>query len=94
MRRGARRCSVAGQHEEAEAAFEQALALDPNSFEANLFYRPPLRRAGASSNARSTCFIRALEVQPDDYQAPFLLDSRSCAALGRKEEAENMRARA
>ena len=41
--------------DEARRAFEQALALDPNSFEANLFYARLLHEASAISNARSSC---------------------------------------
>ena len=72
--------------EEAETAFEQALELDPNNFEANLFYARHLHRVGKSEQS-VPFFIRATEVQPDDCQAPLLLH-QTLRALGRGEEGE------
>ena len=70
--------------EEAEKAFERALELDPNNFEANLFYARHLHRVGSGEKA-IPFFIRATEVQPDDCQAPLLLH-QTLRALGREEE--------
>ena len=72
--------------EEAEKAFERALELDPNNFEANLFYARHLHRIGAGEKS-VPYFIRATEVQPDDCQAPLLLH-QTLRALGRGEEGE------
>lgn len=75
-----------GRRSEAEDAFERALELDPNSFEANLFYARHWHRAGFSERSLPY-FIRATEVQPDDCQAPLLL-YQTLRALGRGEEGE------
>lgn len=77
---------VAGRSDEAVDAFEQALMLDPNSFEANLSYARHARGMGQLERS-AELFIRALEVQPDDYQAPILLQS-ILISLGRKDEAD------
>ena len=73
MPRGRKRSASAGTSEEAEAAFEQALELDPNSFEANLLYARLLHADSGDFETAVELFIRALEIQPDDYQAPLLL---------------------
>jgi adenylate cyclase len=76
--------SGTGYQVESEQAFERALVLDPNHFEANLFYARHWARFGEHERALPL-FIRATEVQPDDFQAPFLLD-QSLRALGRQAE--------
>lgn len=76
--------SGSGQMRESEQAFDRALQLDPDHFEANLFYARHWVRLGEHERALPY-FIRAAEVQPDDFQAPFLLD-QSLRALGRKSE--------
>ena len=73
-----------GHTKESERAFERALQLDPNHFEANLFCARRWARFGEFERALPY-FMRATEVQPDDCQAPFLLD-QALRALGRKEE--------
>jgi adenylate cyclase len=73
-----------GHIQESEQAFERALALDPNHFEANLFYARHWSRFGEFEKALPY-FIRAVEVQPDDCQAPFLAN-QALRALGRPEE--------
>ena len=73
-----------GNRAEAEAAFERALALDSNSFEGNLFYGRHWSSAGDYERS-IPYFMRATEVQPDDFQAPFLLEA-TLRALGRAEE--------
>jgi len=76
--------SGSGQREEAKAAFERALELDPNSFEGNLFYARHWVRFGEAERSLPY-FIRATEVQPEDCQAPLLLD-QALRGLGRAEE--------
>ena len=76
--------SGSGFKERSEQAFERALELDANHFEANLFYGRHWARFGDHERSLPY-FIRATEVQPDDFQAPFLL-SQSLRALGRSEE--------
>jgi adenylate cyclase len=73
-----------GHIKESEQAFERALELDPNHFEANLFYARHWARFGEFERALPY-FTRATEVQPDDCQAPFLLD-QVLRALSRREE--------
>ncbi|MDP9422034.1 MAG: adenylate/guanylate cyclase domain-containing protein [Pseudomonadota bacterium] len=76
--------SASGRKESAETAFERALELDPNHFEGNLFFGRHWARWGEA--ARSVpYFIRATEVQPDDFQAPLLLE-QVLRGLGRTEE--------
>jgi adenylate cyclase len=76
--------SGSGHKEESEQAFERALQLDPDHFESNLFYARHWVRYGEHERALPY-FIRATEVQPEDYQAPFLLE-QSLRALGRNTE--------
>jgi len=76
---------IADRIEEAEAAFEEALRLDPVSFEATFAYARHCVKVGDYERA-AALFIRALEVQPDDPQAPNLLPA-ILRALGRDEEA-------
>jgi len=77
--------SGCGQEEEARKAFERALEIDINSFEANLFFARHWARHGQAEKA-IPYYVRAVEVQPDDYQAPLLLD-QALRTLGREEEA-------
>ncbi|HYC95530.1 MAG TPA: adenylate/guanylate cyclase domain-containing protein [Sphingomicrobium sp.] len=76
--------SASGQKESAETAFERALELDPNHFEGNLFFGRHWARWGDAARSVSY-FIRATEVQPDDFQAPLLLE-QVLRGLGRAEE--------
>jgi adenylate cyclase len=73
-----------GRDEEAEAEFERALQIDPNNFEANLFYARHFTRTGQGERALPY-FIRATEVRPDDCQAPLLLH-QVLRGLGRVDE--------
>jgi adenylate cyclase len=52
--------------------FEQAIALDPGSFEANYFYARANFAEGKLDRA-ATLFERAAELKPDDYQSLILL---------------------
>jgi adenylate cyclase len=73
-----------GRRNDAEAAFERALELDPNHFEANLFFARFLMRWNEME--RSIAYnLRATEVKPDDYQAPIQLE-QALRAAGRAEE--------
>jgi adenylate cyclase len=70
---------------EAASAFEQALALDPNCYEAIQLYAEFCVTAGDFERAAEH-YLRAMEIQPDDYQAPLFLVS-VLRSLGRPEEA-------
>jgi adenylate cyclase len=74
------------KYAEAEAEFEEAIRLDPNSFEANFLYARYWKVRGKSEKAVDY-YVRALEVQPDDPQAPLLLQLE-LRNLGRVEEAD------
>ena len=78
--------SSRGRRKEGDEEFEQALALDPANFEANLFYAIHLVRGGDGERS-VPYFIRALEVKPDDPQSPLLLYN-VLRHLGRTEESE------
>ena len=57
---------------EAAEAFERALELDPNSFDANLSYARFCLIEEKTDRAIQL-FLRAVEIQPDDSQAPLLV---------------------
>ena len=78
--------SGSGDEEGARLAFERALEIDPNCFEANLFFARHWARHGEAEKSLPY-YVRAVEVQPDDYQGPFLLD-QALRSLGRDEEAK------
>lgn len=77
---------IADRIGEAEAAFDEALRLEPASFEANFSFARHCVKVGDYQRA-ATLFIRALEIQPDDPQAPNLLPA-ILRALGRDDEAK------
>ena len=76
--------SGSGDEEGAREAFERALEIDANCFEANLFFARHWARHGEADKALPY-YLRAVEVQPDDSQAPFLL-AQALRSLGRDEE--------
>lgn len=76
---------IADRIDEAEAAFDEALRLEPASFEANFAFARHCLKIGDLERA-ATLLIRALEVQPEDPQAPNLLPA-ILRALGREDEA-------
>ena len=76
--------SVIGERGESKVAFERALDLDPNSFDGNLFYANYWVNEGKPEQS-ITFYIRAIEINPDDCQAPILLQ-QALRALGRNEE--------
>ena len=77
----------AGRDGEAEAAFERALELDPESYDTLYSYARFCMSRGRSDRA-ADLFIRAAEIQPEDYQAP-LLAEMALRKLGRSEEAKS-----
>ncbi len=75
-----------GRDADAIAAFEHALAVDANSFDANLAFAR-FRVTRSDLERAVPLFERALELQPDDWQAPLFLDA-VLHSLGRHEEGE------
>lgn len=78
--------AVGDRGAEAVSAFERALALDPNCHEANRLYAE-FCVTRAHFDLAATHFMRALEIKPSDYGAPFMLVN-VLRSLGRKGEAE------
>ena len=76
---------IGNRRAEAVAAFEQALALDPNCYEAHESYAEFCTIDGDFERA-ATHYMRALEIKPDDYASPLLLQ-QVFQSLGRTEEA-------
>src|SRR6266568_8668677 len=79
--------SLGQRHEEATAEFEEAIALDPNSFEAHYFYARACVTQGKFERA-ATLFERAAENKPDDYQSLCLLIP-TYRSLGRHTDSQN-----
>ena len=79
-------CEGGDRRDEAAAAFEQALALDPNCFPAHNFYAEFSGSVGEFERA-VTHYMRALELQQDDYQSPMML-ATVLRSLKRKDESE------
>jgi adenylate cyclase len=73
-------------HDPAEviAGFEHALSLDPNSHDVNFLYARYCTRTNQFDRA-APLYIRALEVQPDDYTSPSMLEN-ILTPLGRLDE--------
>ncbi|APG84005.1 adenylate cyclase [Sinorhizobium americanum CCGM7] len=76
--------SLRERHSEAMAEFEQAIALDPNLFEAYYFYARACFTQGKLDEA-ARFFLRAAELKPDDYQALLVLVN-ILRSLGRDQE--------
>ncbi len=76
--------SRCGREVEAETAFKTAMALNPNSHETNCLYAKFSLAPGHLDRA-AQLFIRALELQPDDYFAPLMLQN-VFEMLGRRDE--------
>jgi adenylate cyclase len=76
--------SLSEQYPEAMAEFDQAIALDPNLFEAHYFLA---RACFAQGNLEQAArhFQRAADVKPDDYQALLVLVG-VLRSLGRDQE--------
>lgn len=71
--------------DEAIEAYEKALSLDPTNFDANFLYARFYTRTHQFEKA-APLYLRAMEVQPDDCQAPLMLYN-ILRELGRTEEA-------
>jgi adenylate cyclase len=76
--------SLRERYPEAVAEFEQAIAFDPNLFEAHYFYARACFTQGYFEEA-SRLFQRAAELKPDDYQALLVLTGIH-RTLGREQE--------
>ena len=79
--------SLGQRYEEAMAEFEQAIALDPNSFEAHYFYARACFAQGNPERA-AKLFERAADIKPDDYQSLCLL-VHIYRSLGRDRDKES-----
>ncbi|MDQ3119439.1 MAG: adenylate/guanylate cyclase domain-containing protein [Verrucomicrobiota bacterium] len=64
--------SLGQRYDEAMAEFEQAISLDPNSFEGHYFYARACFSRGNLDRA-ATLFERAADIKPDDYQSVCML---------------------
>jgi adenylate cyclase len=84
--------SLGERYEEAAAEFEQAIALDRNSYEGHYFYARSCFKQGKLEKA-AALFERVAEIDPDDYQAPALL-LQIYESLGRKADMESAARRA
>ncbi|MBT8137742.1 MAG: tetratricopeptide repeat protein [Gammaproteobacteria bacterium] len=78
-------CSMFGNWREAEQHFQDALALDPDHFEALYFYARVCVHQGELERA-ITLFEQAAAARLSDYQAPLLLQ-QLYKRLGRMDEA-------
>ncbi|MDH3588725.1 MAG: tetratricopeptide repeat protein [Gammaproteobacteria bacterium] len=65
-------CSMFGNWAEAEQHFNDALALDPDDFEALYFFARACVHQGKLGQA-ADLFQRAANARPDDFQSPLLL---------------------
>jgi adenylate cyclase len=84
--------SLGERYDEAKAEFEQAIALDRNSFEAHYFYARSCFKQGKLEKA-AALFEHASEIEPDDYQSAALL-IQIYRSLGRESEMESAARRA
>jgi adenylate cyclase len=76
--------SLRERYPEAVAEFDQAIAFDPNLFEAHYFYARACFAQGKLEEA-AQLFQRAAELKPDDYQALLVLTG-IYRSLGREQE--------
>lgn len=79
--------SLQERYQEAMAEFEEAIALDANSFEGHYFYARACFAEGKLERA-AALFERAAEIKPDDYQSLCLL-IQIYRSLGRDNEKES-----
>jgi adenylate cyclase len=77
--------------EEAEKAFEAAIRLDPNLFEAHYFYARH-SFAGGDPQKALRLYEQAMRVRPEDYQSPLLV-GQIYDDLGRPQDARASRER-
>ena len=83
--------SLNGKMEEADAAFREAIRLDPGLFEAHYFLARHHFVLGRLEDAAGA-YAKAMEARPDDYQSP-LLAAQIEDDLGRHEHAGALRRR-
>jgi serine/threonine protein kinase/tetratricopeptide (TPR) repeat protein len=83
--------SLGDHKEEARAAFEKAIRLDPGLFEAWYFYARHTFAGGDLPKAASL-YEEAMRVRPEDFYAPLLV-AQIYAELGRHEDARAARER-
>jgi TolB-like protein/Flp pilus assembly protein TadD len=83
--------SLSRRDDEAQRAFEAAIRLDPNLFEAHYFYARHSFVRGELEKAVHY-YEQAMRVRPEDYQAPLLV-AQICDDLGRSEDARTCRQR-
>jgi adenylate cyclase len=76
--------SLREQYPEAMTEFDQAIALDSNSFEAHYFYARACFAQGKLEEA-AKLFQRAADIKPDDYQALLVLTGIQ-RSLGREQD--------
>ena len=75
----------AGRNDEAVAAFEHGLATDSSNLDTNFYYAWFLSNLGKFEQS-VPYYQRAVELGPDDWQSPLMIDS-VLQVLGREEEA-------
>src|SRR5438105_2570010 len=63
--------SLGERYDEADTEFEEAIAIDHNSFEGHYFYARSCFKQGRLEEAARN-FERCAEIDPDDYQSPAL----------------------
>ena len=78
--------SAVKRYPEAEAEFEKAISLDPNSFEAHYFYARACVFQGKIEQA-TVLFERATAIKPDDYASVCIL-VQFYNSLGQKQNAK------
>jgi TolB-like protein/cytochrome c-type biogenesis protein CcmH/NrfG len=83
--------SLSGRDTEARDAFEAAIRLDPNLFEAHYFYARHCFVQGEAEKAVHF-YERAMALRPEDYQSP-LLCAQIYDDLGRTQDARAARER-
>ena len=76
----------ADRNDEAVAAFEHGLAADSSNLDANFYYAWFLSNLGKFEQS-VPYYQRAVELGPDDWQSPLMIDS-VLQVLGREEEAD------
>jgi adenylate cyclase len=76
--------SLGERYDEADTEFEEAIAIDPNSFEGHYFYARSCFKQGRLEEA-ARMFERCAEIDPDDYQSP-ALSIQIYRSLGRTAE--------